>query len=133
MKHSELNDEQILTLVKEAEPSPSPVCIAPTTSRGRPTTAGKRGVTASIGLEDAERESAAECLLIGLRTATSRYQPRLNAANEKFVEQLHTHAGAIRKDIPPGYQVNLARGIQRTIRPMLKRSSWAMRSRVVAR
>lgn len=32
------------------------------------------------------------CRVIGLSTATWRYQPRLNAANDKLVEQLHTHA-----------------------------------------
>ena len=34
------------------------------------------------------------CRLIGLSTATWRYQRRLSAANTKLLEQLHTHAAA---------------------------------------
>src|SRR3954468_13058158 len=34
------------------------------------------------------------CRVVGLSTATWRYRPRLNEANEKLLEQLHTHAAA---------------------------------------
>jgi putative transposase len=34
------------------------------------------------------------CRVVGLSTATWRYRPRLSAANEKLLGQLHTHAAA---------------------------------------
>ena len=34
------------------------------------------------------------CRVVGLSTATWRYRPHLNAANQKLLEQLHSHAAA---------------------------------------